>query len=72
MSSTAGSVPSVDRAHTHSWTNPAKEAMCHKCKKKGHCSTQCFRKEAAEITTQPVDDIDMTYLNTVGTGSHTS
>ena len=49
---------------------PAKEAICHKCKKKGHYSTQCFSKGVAEVTTQPIDNVDLVYLNTIGSGSH--
>ena len=51
---------------------PAKDAICHKCKKKGHYSTQCFSKGVAEVTTQPIDDVDLVYLNITGIGSHAS
>ena len=51
---------------------PAKEAICHKCKKKGHYSAQCFSKGVAEVSSQPTSNLDITYLNTIGSGSHAS
>ena len=57
--------------HPHG-TCPAKEAICHKCKKKGHYSAQCFSKSVAEVTTQPVEDYEVAYLNTIVTGNLTS
>ena len=51
---------------------PAKEAICHKCKKKGHYSAQYFSKGVAEVSSQPISNLDITYLNTIGSGSHAS
>ena len=53
-------------------TCPAKEAICHKCKKKGHYSALCFSKSVAEVTTQPVEDYEVAYLNTIVTGNLSS
>ena len=30
----------------------------------------CFSKQVAEVRTQPIDDVDLVYLNTIGSGSH--
>ena len=50
---------------------PAKEDIRHKYKKKGHYSAQCFSKGVAEISSQPMNNLD-TYLDTIGSGSHAS
>ena len=51
---------------------PTKEAICHKCKKKGHYSAHCFSKGVAEISSQLISNHNITYLNTIGSGSHAS
>ena len=58
------------RLHLHG-ACPSKEAICHKYKKKGHYSAQCFSKGVA-VTFQPINDLDITYLITIGTGRHAS
>ena len=43
----------------HPWyLCPAKDSVCHKCKRKGHFSSQCLSKTVAEV--QP----DESYVNT--------
>jgi len=46
---------------------PAREAVCHNCKKKGHFSTQCFAKSVGGVMVPPTDAevIDTAYLNTL-------
>ena len=53
---------------------PAKEAVCHKCKKKGHYSLQCRSKAITEVKqVQQIPEADSvpydtSYLTTVGAG----
>ena len=50
---------------------PAKDAACHKCKRKGHFSSQCFSKSVTEVTESPGEDAvpyDTSYLTAVGAG----
>ena len=57
---------------------PARDAICHKCRKKGHYSSQCFSKSIADVTLGPIlhspegakdsDYYDTAYLDAVGTG----
>ena len=49
---------------------PAKEAVCHACKKKGHFSRQCLSKGVSEITEE--ESHDMAYLNTIGSDNETT
>ena len=58
---------------------PAKEAVCHKCKRKGHFMAQCLSKSVGGVTTeqseayseQSEDSEDVAYLNSVnGTTSN--
>ena len=45
---------------------PAREYTCHKCKRKGHYSSQCLSKTVLEVTAeQPKEDIDVTYLSAI-------
>lgn len=48
---------------------PAKGASCHRCNKKGHCSSQCFSKRVSEVSSENV--LDTAFLDTVG-GKQTS
>ena len=49
---------------------PAKEAICHRCKKKGHYSSQCFTKSISEISEEC--HLDTAFLDTVVTNRATS
>ena len=65
---------------------PARDAICHRCKRQGHYATQCLSKTVAQVTsemqeltttdlTDHTDELlysDIVYLNTVGddTTSH--
>ena len=49
---------------------PAKEAICHCCKKKGHYSSQCFTKSISEISEEC--HLDTAFLDTVVTNQATS
>ena len=40
---------------------PAKDAVCHKCKKKGHYSSQCFSKAVTEVTAADAAPSDASY-----------
>ena len=40
---------------------PAKDAVCHKCRKKGQYSSQCFAKAVSEVTTTDSVTCDGTY-----------
>ena len=44
---------------------PAKDAICHNCKKKGHYSSQCFSKSVTEVTATDTPVYDTSYLTTV-------
>ena len=52
---------------------PAKEAICHKCHRRGHYESQCFSKSVSEVTRQngsiPIHDdsevIHSTFFDTV-------
>ena len=56
-----------ERDQHHRDKCPAKEAMCHRCSKKGHYSTQCFSKNMARNMSQveSTNDMDAAYLDTV-------
>ena len=59
---------------------PARDAICHRCKRQGHYATQCLSKTVAQVTsemqeltttdlTDHTDELlysDVVYLNTVG------
>ena len=56
-----------NKPHPHNKC-PAKDSVCHKCKGKGHYSSQCFSKTVNEITEQnEAEDLDVFYLSTIGT-----
>ena len=44
---------------------PAKTAVCHKCKKKGHFSSQCFSKEVAATNHEEEAQQDAAFLGPV-------
>ena len=44
---------------------PVKDAQCHNCQRKGHYSTQCFRRTVS--TVQDGDTLDSAFLDTVST-----
>ena len=35
---------------------PANESTCHKCKRKGHYSSQCFSKSVSEVTSEQLTE----------------
>ena len=43
---------------------PAKDAICHKCNRKGHYSSQCFSKTVATVNTTELN-LDTAFLGTV-------
>ena len=47
---------------------PAREAVCHTCKKKGHYSSLCLSKSVGNVALPPpnAEYCDTAYLNTVG------
>ena len=49
----------------HPWyTCPAKESVCHKCKRRGHYGSQCLSKTVAEL--QPDEsNLDSAFLDTL-------
>ena len=46
---------------------PAKDAVCHKCEKKGHYGSQCFSKRVSEVTgtSGSRSQLDAAFLDTV-------
>ena len=49
-------------------TCPARDSVCHKCKKKGHYSSQCLSKHVHEMTSdsqEPDEDLDVIYLDVI-------
>ena len=50
---------------------PAKEVVCHNCKKEGHYSSQCFSKSVNEVT-ETDTGYDTSYLTAVTGGQSTS
>ena len=49
---------------------PAREAVCHSCKKRGHYSSQCFKRtqqRPSEVNIVEIEDEDAMYLDTIGT-----
>ena len=44
---------------------PAKDAVCHKCDKKGHYSSQCFSKKVSEVTGANESQLNTAFLDTV-------
>ena len=53
----------------HSWyLCPAKDSVCHKCKRKGHFSSQCLSKTVAEV--EPDESyVDTAFLDTLSQNS---
>ena len=58
---------------------PAKEAVCHNCKKRGHYSSQCFKKTVSDVTITTASEdsrdseyVDTSFLDTVDAESHSS
>lgn len=52
---------------------PAREAVCHSCKKRGHFQSQCFHARSHQspagiaVFNADSDEEDTIYLNTIGT-----
>ena len=42
---------------------PTKNAICHRCQKKGHCSSQCFSKQVSEVAGE--NHLETAFLDTV-------
>ena len=51
---------------------PAKTAVCHKCKKKGHFSAQCFSKDVAATTNEEEAQQDAAFLGPVVAETNTT
>ena len=52
---------------------PARDSVWHKCKKKGHYSSQCLSKHVHELTSdgqepKPNEDLDVIYLDSIDSG----
>ena len=45
---------------------PARDSICHKCKRKSHYSSQCFSKTVNDVTTEQLEEtVDVTYLSAI-------
>ena len=53
---------------------PAKDSVCHRCKKKGHFQSQCKSKKAIDLITSDIpEESENVFLGTIhSTNSHTT
>ena len=54
---------------------PAKDAICHACKRKGHFKSQCYSTKAITdiaASKQELDNSDTMFLNTIDTAENSS
>ncbi|KAL5493718.1 hypothetical protein EMCRGX_G014937 [Ephydatia muelleri] len=63
-----GSVLNVEKDRIPWYLCPAKDSVCHKCKRKGHFSSQCLSKTVAEV--EPDESyVDTAFLDTLSQNS---